>query len=63
MDPRDKPGSLILYSLPHGRVPFVFMQRLDSAQQQWMRNQNPIIDPPLVETVVLVFVFRRPVSI
>lgn len=56
MDRRDRPGSLILYSLPHSRMPFVFMQRLHSAQQRWMRNQNPIIDPPLVQTVVLCFV-------
>lgn len=33
------------------------MQRLDSVQWRWMKNQNPIIDPPLVETV-LVFVLH-----
>lgn len=38
------------------------MQRLDSAQWRWMKNPNPIIKPPLVETF-LVFVFHRPVLI
>lgn len=32
-------------------MPFVFIQRLDTAQWRWMKNQNPIIGPSLFESV------------